>query len=99
MDDESKGRSTKETETNASAKPLEISESPINIKENETGDIANGIAEQANVGYETYTITDKTNTFETTQKDIVEETDKKEMKNEPLESKDADLNTIRSIAS
>ena len=56
MDDESKGRSTKETETNASAKPLEISESPFNITKHETGDIANAIAEQANDGYETYTL-------------------------------------------
>ena len=56
MDDGSKGCSTEKTETNASAKPLEISESPFKITKHETGDITNAIAEQANDGYETYTL-------------------------------------------
>ena len=99
MDDESKDRSTKDTETNASAKPLEISESPVNIKKHITGDVANAITEQTNVRYEIYTITDKTNTSEITQEDIGEETDKKEMKIEPLEDKGAILSINQSITS
>ena len=63
------------------------------------GNIADAIVEQASDDYETYTLADKVNIFEIIQKDVMEETNKKEMNDELLRRKGADLNTIQSLAS
>ena len=92
------------TETITSAnhelqKSLEIFESPLKTTGQEMGDIVDAVVMQASDTCETYTRADKINTFEIIQEEVMEDTDEGEMEDELLGNKDADLNTIQSLAS
>ena len=78
---------------------LEIFESKTGAVEHEMGDIVDVVVKQANDTCETNTLADNDSTFDIIREEKVEGTDKGVMKGELSGRKDANLNTIQSVAS